>query len=628
MTFAQKYLGIVHYRGERGLELRKVYRNLQQRDLFLTAYGHLSANQGATTGGIDPEDTIDGMSLARIDKIIANLRTGTYQWQPVRRTTIPKKNHKRRPIGISVWSDKLLQEVIRMVLVAYYEPRFSKHSHGFRPGRGCHTALREIYTTWTGTKWFIEGDICTCFDEIDRNILLGIIRRDVKDDRFLKLLRGMLEAGYLQDWHYHQTYSGTPQGNGASPILANIMLHELDKFVEQELRPQYNRGKQRRCNPKYQHLTREMRKAKENGDRDRYQRLKRERRLTPSVDPYDPNYRRLRYIRYCDDFLLGWAGSRQEAQEIKQKIQAFLQNIGLTLSAEKTLITHATRGRARFLGYDIYIGRNDTKLTTNKNQAKRTGRSLNGQVVLSVPKEIANAWQNRVTKKGKPSHRPDLLPCSDYEIIQTYGLEFQGLVNYYTMAHNVSTRLYPVKYTYQQSLVKTLANKHQQPSRWVYRKYAQRSEHGVKALIIEIPNPNNPDKPLTAKFGDKPIRFNPKVAITDNITQVFHGRNELVARLLANECELCGASEKVNVHHVRKLKDVKQKYKGRKVPPAWAEFMMARHRKTVVVCQPCHIAIHAGRYDGPKVEGRLTGKLDATETRTSGLGRGGWKSTH
>jgi group II intron reverse transcriptase/maturase len=600
---AQKFLEIVGKWSERGLHLERVYRKLQDRELFLRAYGKLYANKGATTKGVDPEDTIDGMSLERIDKIIEKLRNGTYQWQPVRRTEIPKKNrNKVRPIGISVWSDKLLQEVIRMVLEAYYEPRFSQYSHGFRPGRGCHTVLQEVYTTWQGTKWFIEGDIQSFFDEIDNEILLNIIGRDIKDKKFLKLLKGMLQAGYMQDWKYHKTYSGTPQGNGASPILANVMLNELDQFVEKELLPQYNRGQKRRPNPQYQHLAYEMRKAKAAGDRERYQQLKRQKQSIPSVDPYDPNYSRLKYIRYGDDFLLGFTGSRREALEIKQKIRTFLNILKLTLSEEKTLITHATKERARFLGYEIYIGRDDTKLTSNKNQAKRKLRSLNGKVILSVPKDVAKEWQNRFTKKGKPIHRPYLLNCSDYEIIQTYGLEFQGVVNYYSMAHNVSTMLYPVKYYYLQSLVKTLAAKHKKKTGWVYRKYARKSEHGVKALIMEIPNPNNPDKPLKAKFGDKPIRFNPNTVIKDSIAQHYHGRNELVRRLLANECELCGASEKIQVHHVRKLKDVKKKYQGRRKPPAWAKFMMTRHRKTVVVCHQCHVEIHAGKYDGKRVD--------------------------
>ncbi len=369
-----------------------------------------------------------------------------------------------------------------------------------------------------------------------------------------------------------------------------------------------------------------MRQVKAKGDRVRFQQLKRAKQHTPSLDPYDPTYRRLNYLRYGDDFLLGVSGTHQEALEIKQKIQDFLATLKLTLSAEKTLITHAAREQARFLGYDLSVGRDDTKLTSHKNRAKRTLRSLNGKIVLSVPTEVAREWQYRFTQQGKPTYRPELLNCSDYEIIQTYGLEFQGLVNYYPLAHNVATKLYPVKYYYQQSLVKTLAAKHQQSTQWVYHHYARKSDQGIRALIIEIPNPHHPDKPLIAKFGDKPIRFNPYAVITDIIPQVYHGRNELVRRLLANQCELCGSSEKVRVHHVRKLKDVKKKYQGRREPPAWAKFMMARHRKTVVVCHRCHVAIHAGKYDGQKVEPRLSGEPGDTETVKSGSEGGDWKS--
>jgi hypothetical protein len=308
-------------------------------------------------------------------------------------------------------------------------------------------------------------------------------------------------------------------------------------------------------------------------------------------------------VRYGDDFILGYAGTRQEALEIKQKIQEFLsQHLHLTLSEEKTLITHAAKERARFLNYEISIGRNNTKLTNHKKEAHWIGRSLNGKVILSVPQDVSAAWQKRFTQKGKSIHRPSLLNCSDYEIVQTYGLEFQGLVNYYTLAHNVSKRLHPVRYHLQQSLVKTLAAKHKKTTTWVYRHYYRQSAHGLWALMVEVPNPNHPDKPLRASFGDKPIHYNPQATLTDEITPIYHGQNELVRRLLANECELCGSAEKINVHHIRKLKDLKKKYKGRPEPPAWVKFMIARNRKTVVVCHRCHRDIHAGRYDRQKVE--------------------------
>ena len=290
------------------------------RDLFLAAYGKLYANKGATTPGIDPDDTVDGMSLKRIDKIIKQLQEGTYQWKPVKRVYIPKKNGKLRPLGLPSWNDKLVQEVIRMVLEAYYEPQFSRYSHGYRPERGCHTALDEIRQKWKGVKWFIEIDIKGCFDNIDHSLLLNLIGRDIPDGRFLKLLADMLKVGYMEDWKYHNTYSGTPQGGVISPILSNIVFNELDKFIEYELIPQYTSGKKRKPNPEYQAITYQISRAKAAQDTVRYKELILERRQIPSVDTYDDEFRRLYYIRYADDSLLGVIAPKSEALVIKKRI--------------------------------------------------------------------------------------------------------------------------------------------------------------------------------------------------------------------------------------------------------------------------------------------------------------------
>jgi group II intron reverse transcriptase/maturase len=231
MLSAEDYLCVVQNRGQRSLPLERVYRNMRNRDLFLYAYGKIYANKGATTLGTDPTDSIQGMSLARIDKIIEQLRNGTYQWKPSRRVYIPKKNGKMRPLSVPNWSDKLVQEVIRMILEAYYEPNFKESSHGFRPRKSCHTALHQIKHQWKGTKWFIEGDIKGCFDNISHQTLLDLLGRKIHDSRFLKLIREMLNAGYLEDWIYHKNHSGTPQGGVISPLLSNIVLHELDCYV-------------------------------------------------------------------------------------------------------------------------------------------------------------------------------------------------------------------------------------------------------------------------------------------------------------------------------------------------------------------------------------------------------------
>jgi len=318
MAQNQKFLDVVHELGTKGYPLTGVYRRIQDKELFLMAYGKLYANQGATTAGTDPKDTVDGMSVKRIEEILEQLHNGAYHWKPVRRVEIPKANGKKRPLGIPTWSDKLLQEVIRMVLEAYYEPRFSSYSHGFRPNKSCHTALKQIHHSWKGTKWFIEGDIKGCFDNIDHHVLLEILARNIKDNRFLKLIRQMLQAGYLEDWHYHGTYSGTPQGGVISPILANIFLNELDQYIENGLIPAYSKGK-RRVNPEYGRINKRMYYARKKGKKELVTELEMQRRQLSSGDPLDPDYRSLRYSRYADDCaprrLIEKGGSRAELYE-------------------------------------------------------------------------------------------------------------------------------------------------------------------------------------------------------------------------------------------------------------------------------------------------------------------------
>ena len=292
-------LGVLRERGRNGLPCTQLYRQMFNRELYLLAYGNIYSNQGAMTPGAS-EETADGMSEDKIDQITGLMRHERYRFSPARRVYIPKKNGKLRPLGLPSWSDKLVGEVVRLLLEAYYEPVFSERSHGFRKGRGCHTALREINNTWTGTTWFIEGDISDCFGSLDHEILLGILAEKIHDQRFLRLIRNMLKAGYLEDWEYHETLSGSPQGGVVSPILSSIYLHKLDEFVEQELIPQYTRGARRKENPEYKRVKNRLARARQRGDRAAARDLDKQLRTLPSVDPADPGYRRLRYLRYAD----------------------------------------------------------------------------------------------------------------------------------------------------------------------------------------------------------------------------------------------------------------------------------------------------------------------------------------
>ncbi|HEL1940983.1 TPA: reverse transcriptase domain-containing protein [Streptococcus suis] len=586
MRTAKTILTVIHERGKQDKPLERVYKLLFNRELYLIAYAKLYPNNGAMTKGVT-EETIDGMSIQKIDRIIEQLRRETYYWRPARREYIPKKNGKHRPLGIPVWSDKLLQEVIRMILEAYYEPQFSEHSHGFRPKRGCHTALQEIQT-WKGTRWFIEGDISSYFDTIDHDVLITMLSRQIQDGRFIRLIKNMLEAGYLDDWKFHKTISGTPQGGVISPLLANIYLHQFDKWVGEELIPQYTRGKKQKANSAYNRLSRRIKCYQDKGDYKKAHQLIVERRNLPSVDTYDTSYRRLRYVRYADDFILGFTGSKAEAKAIKKQIGDFLNTkLSLELSQEKTLITHATGESAKFLGYEIKAQRVNDYID-NKGR-----RSANGVIALFVPASVIESKCRQYMKNGKAIHRNNLLHDDDFSIVQTYQQEYRGLVQYYILAQNLSW--FSKVYWYMEtSLLKTLAFKHKSSINKMLAKYktTTTSTNGRTVPCLQVVVPREDKPPLVATWGGISLSYKKKAVIEDAPYQVYGGRTELIKRLLANKCELCGSEENIEVHHIRKLADL-NKHNG-KLVPKWKEIMSARCRKTLVTCRDCHHAIHNG----------------------------------
>jgi group II intron reverse transcriptase/maturase len=616
MQTAEAVLEIIHERGKKGLPLDELYRQLYNPHLYLRAYERLRTNKGAMTPGVT-EETVDGMSLEKIRMVIEQLRYERFRWTPVRRTYIPKSNGKMRPLGLPTWTDKLVQEVMRSLLEVYYEPQFSDHSHGFRPNRGCHTALQAIQHNWTGTTWWIEGDISQCFDNLDHTVLIAIMRKKILDNRFIRLVEMMITAGYLEEWTYHATYSGSPQGGVVSPLLANVYLDQLDKYVESALLPQHNRGKKHADNPAYTQLTAALHKARRNGDREGAQALEQQRRKLPSINTRDPAYRRLRYMRYADDFLLGYTGPKAEAEEIKADLRGFLkETLHLDLSEEKTLITHARTGEAHFLGYDLHVMHADDKLIKTRRvpgMATSKRRTVNGRVALKVPRRVILAACARYETNGKPIHRPALAHQSEYAIVRKYQAEFRGLVQYYLLATNVSD-LNRLRYIAGTSLLKTLANKHHTTLMAMVRKLAADKEtpHGrLKCLRVTLPREGKP--PLIAEFGGIPLRRTPYAELDDAIpTLSYHGiRTDLLSRLLADTCELCGHKGQCQVHHIRKLADLRRP--GKKPLPDWAKHMSAMRRKTMVVCHPCHVAIHAGRPTRQRPMDGVTGEPDAVK---------------
>ena len=452
MQTAEVVLSVLRDRGRKGLPCTQLYRQMFNRDLYLLAYGNIYSNQGAMTPGVS-EETADGMSEEKIEQIIGLMRQEKCRFSPARRVYIPKKNGKLRPLGMPTWSDKLVGEVVRLLLEAFYDPQFPDSSHGFRKSRGCHTALREIGNTWTGTTWFIEGDISDCFGSLDHDILLGILAEKIQDNRFLRLIRNMLKAGYLEDWDYRDTLSGVPQGGVASPVLSNIYLNKPGEFVERELIPRYTRGASRARNPEYMRIKSRRDNARRRGDRATARALARQMRTLPSVDPMDPRYRRLRYLRYADDHILGFIGPKAEAEQIKAELTRFLrETLRLELNQDKTLISHARTQPARFLGYHIIVQHCDTRITYGR-------RSANGRVALRVPPDVIKAKITPYRRRGKPWHRPGLQNLDDHDIVRTYGAEYRGIVNYYRLAQDV-WRFGALRWNAETSLLKTLAAKH------------------------------------------------------------------------------------------------------------------------------------------------------------------------
>lgn len=586
MRTAKTVLTVIQERGKQKKPIERVYKLLFNRELYLNAYAKLYPNNGAMTKGVTNE-TVDGMSIQKIDRMIEILREEKYQWKPARREYIKKKNGKKRPLGIPVWGDKVLQEVMRQILEAYYEPQFSEHSHGFRPNRGCHTALQEIQV-WKGTRWFIEGDISQYFDTIDHKILLEILARNIHDGRFIRLVSNMLEAGYLEEWKFKQTISGVPQGGVISPILANIFLNEFDNWIEEVLIPKYTKGKRQKSNPEYNKLTAEIQKLRKEGDAKTAHQLVVERRKIPSVNTQDENYRRLRYVRYADDFLLGFTGSKADAEEIKEEIGRFLkEKLNLIMSEEKTLITNAGSQAAKFLGYEIKAQR------VNDYIDPKGRRGANGAIALLVPAKVIEEKCKKYMKRGKATHRNNLLQDDDFSIVQTYQQEYRGLVQYYILAQNLSwfSKLYWYMET---SLLKTLACKHRSSINKQKAKYktttTSTSGKTVPCLQVVVERPNK--KPLVATWGGISLVHKRKAVIEDIPYKVYGGRTELVKRLLAEKCELCGSTKNIEVHHIRKLADLKKK--GQAEVPKWVQIMSARKRKTLVVCRECHVAIHNG----------------------------------
>ena len=592
----------------KGRRVKDLRRLMNHPDLWMQAYLNIQGNKGALTRGTD-NTTMDGYSPERAENLVELIREKRYKPNPVRRVSIPTTvAGKMRPLGIPSADDKLVQEVVRMILERIYEPLFKDSSHGFRPNRSCHPALRPMQRGWTGVKWFVDIDIKGYFNNIDHEILMDLLKKRIEDIQFLDLIRDMLKAGYVENWQYHKTYSGTPQGGIVSPILANIYLHELDEFMEQK-KQEFDQGKARRKMLEWQntsfYIIYHRRKVDAlKGDLSPKASVRRERHVQrirelsekqkrlPASDPLDPTYRRLFYVRYADDYLIGIIGNKQEAETLFGEVKIFLNKaLKLEISEEKSGIHHAKEGTP-YLGYVVQNRSTEKVLKIHRKDTKvvATRRTVREILTLRVPDLRMSEFCQR---KGygnydslKPSHRPDWAQMDEEEILLAYNAEMRGLANYYALANSAKRELHKLIYMGQRSFLATLANKHNSSISQIAKKLRQGSDYVVTTRTKE----GKPKRYTLFKLKNwNPPQPKEDVDIPPKTVHLRFGRSTLDQRLNAQVCESCGKEGGYfEVHHVRRLKDLQGK-------EWWEQVMSYRKRKTMILCNECHVLLHTGK---------------------------------
>lgn len=550
---------------------------ISNTDILTAAYTRIKGNKGIDTPGSDNK-TLDGISMEMFKSLQKEIRTGMYKFKPARMIEIPKANGGVRKLGIPCARDKIVQEAMRMVLATIYEANFEETSHGFRTGHSCHTALNYIRMRFGERRWFIEGDISKCFDSFDHKILIDKIRERIKDQVFIDLLYKSLKAGYIEQGAYKEANLGTPQGSILSPILANIYLHDMDVYMK-EYKKNFDKGTRKKTNPEYTKILRDK------NIKSKAERLKiiHMNHITSSIET-DGELKRLSYVRYADDFLIGIIGSKKDCEEIRENVKKFLEEkLKLNLNLEKTKITNAINDRAKFLGYEIHITPLNKRTYTKKVVRNKTIKvQVNTRPLFSAP---IDKIKEKLYEKGYTSNKREgtrvgrLIHYTDGYIIQHFASIWRGIANYYSKATNFG-RLSSIYYILTYSCLLTLVSKNRLKTK---RKGVL--VYGMPMKVGEIRFP---------AWGKPNINSQIQVFDVDRFIEDMSKRTQRTLDLLTNECSICGSTDKVEMHHIHAIR----KNKGR-------DFLSTQERnmkrRQIPVCQSCHNKIHKGEYQGPKL---------------------------
>lgn len=555
-------------------------------ELLILAYETIKSKPGNMTPGVD-DVTLDGINLNWIYNISKDLKAGKYKFKPARRVLVPKKDKvKKRPLTISSPRDKLVQQAMYSILNAIYEPFFLDSSHGSRPNRGNHTALKALKYQFKGVKWCIEADIDSNFPSIQHKVLMKLMRRRICCSKFLALVKNSITAGYMYKGDFIHSDVGIFQGNVNSPILNNIYLHELDLFME-SLSKSFDKGKSRKASPVYSKL---LYKKSKLDDVNQIKRVRRELWKIPSKDPRDPNFRKLVYVRYVDDFVVGIIGSREEAVDVRNKIRNFLKDeLKLNLNEEKSLITHFSKNFISFLG--AYI-KGDWEKEKRIGVIKKLGvtrkvRLTSWNVLYAPIKDIfEKASQNGFFKKKKGLYVPTkvgrLINLDHADIIKYYNACIRGILNYYSFANNRKS-LGSFVHGLKHSCARTLALKYKlRFASKAFGRFGGKLKCPSTKIELFIPN------------TFKAIKIFAVSCPTPDVILFKKWNDKFTSSNLLKHCVLCGSSERIEMHHVRKIKDLKMKMVHKKMD--WFTAQMASiNRKQIPLCSQHHKALHRNK---------------------------------